>query len=68
MYHHQNGLTVGKAAKATVIAALSIWVKARFHAHFLPSMWIQVFATKISYMYIYSSCGCVRLSAGKSCY
>jgi len=28
-YHHQNGLTFGTASKATVIATLAIWEKAR---------------------------------------
>ena len=27
--HHQNGLIVGKAAKVTVVAALTIWEKTR---------------------------------------
>ena len=35
MYHHQNGLKVEKAAKATVVAALAIWKKGRMDAHFV---------------------------------
>ena len=33
MYHHQNGLKVGKTTKATVVAVLAIWEKARIYAH-----------------------------------
>jgi len=49
MHPQKNGLTIGKAAKATVVAALSIWEKARIYAQLrtLHSMWIQVFATYV---------------------
>jgi len=35
MYHHQNGRTIGKAAKAMVVAALTIWKKVRIYAHIM---------------------------------
>ena len=36
VYYHQNGPTVGQASKATVglIAALAIWEKLEYYAHF----------------------------------
>src|SRR6218665_3557306 len=34
MFHHQNALQIGKAEKATEVAALAFWEEARFFAHF----------------------------------
>jgi len=42
MYHHQNGLTVGKATKVTVVAALAIWEKTRLYANFAQHVYSGV--------------------------
>src|SRR6218665_1109895 len=51
MYNHKNGLTVGKAAKATAVAALAIWEKARIYmyAHFAQHVDSGVFKIRTLY-------------------
>src|SRR6218665_3870895 len=49
MYHNQDGPTVGKAEKGTVVAALVIWEKVRIYAHFAQHVISSVCKTRTWY-------------------
>ena len=49
MYHHENELEVGKAAKVTVVAAFVISEKARIYAQF--AQYVDSSVCKIQTLY-----------------